>query len=290
MNGMNRMKTAGLLALLTGILLWAGHALGGQGGLALAVVMAFGMNAVSWWFSDRIVLTLHGAKPIGPSEDPELYGLVQELALRAGLPVPRLYLVPEEAPNAFATGRDPEHGVVAVTRGILETLDRRELAGVIAHELAHIRNRDTLVMTVAAGLGGAVSMLGDLALWTGLAGRGRDEGEGHPLAGLLGALAAPLVALLVQMGISRTREFLADAEAAAVTRDPLALASALKRLEAFAKKVPMESGSAATAHLFIVNPLRGSDLAGLLSTHPPMRERIRRLERMARVGVPLVPA
>lgn len=281
----NRVKTVGLLALLTGLLLWAGHALGGGSGLALAAVLAFGMNLGSWWFSDRIVLALHGAKPLGLEQAPELYGLVQDLAMRAGLPPPRLFLLDEEAPNAFATGRDPEHGVVAVTRGLLETLDRRELAGVIAHELAHIRHRDTLVMSVAAGLGGAVSMLGDLALWAGLAGRGQEE-DGHPAAGLLGALVAPFVALLVQMGISRAREFLADAGAAAITQDPGSLACALRKLEARAKRVPMETGTAATAHLFIVNPLSAEGLAGLFSTHPPARERIRRLERMERTGVP----
>lgn len=284
MTDSNRLKTVGLLALLTGVLLWTGRALGGETGLAFALLLAFGMNLGSWWFSDRIVLALHGARPASASQEPELHGLVQELAMRAELPMPKLFLIPEDAPNAFATGRDPEHGVVAVTQGLLESLDRRELAGVIAHELSHIRNRDTLLMTVAAGLGGAVSMLGDMALWSGLAGRRGEDSDGHPAAGLLGILVAPLVAMLVQMGISRAREFLADESAAVITRDPMGLASALRRLEARAKREPMESGSTATAHLFIVNPLRGEGLAGLFSTHPPLRERVRRLERLERSG------
>lgn len=281
---MNRMKTFLLLATLTALLLWAGQALGGRAGLVFAGVVAVAMNLGSWWFSDRIVLRMYNAQELTLAEAPELYRMVSELARRAGLPVPRLYLIPEDAPNAFATGRNPQHGVVAVTAGLLRLLDRDEIAGVIAHELGHIKNRDTLVMSVAAALSGALSMMANAAMWGSLLGGGQtsNEEEGpSPLAGLLGVLIAPLAAMLVQMSISRTREFMADAAAASYTGRPLALASALRRIEAGSRQMPMLNGSPATAHLFIQNPFAGGALARLFSTHPATEERVARLAAMA---------
>jgi heat shock protein HtpX len=282
---MNQMKTVMLLALLTALLLWIGHAIAGQSGLMVALVMAAVMNFGAYWFSDRVVLRMYGAEEVSEAQAPELYGLVRELVARAGMPMPRLYVIPEEAPNAFATGRNPHHAAVAVTEGILRLLTRDELAGVIAHELGHVRNRDTLVMTVTATIAGALSMLANLAMWGAmLGGRSSDDDEGgHPIGGLLGVILAPIVATLIQMAISRSREFLADEAGARLTGNPLALASALRKIEAWSRRVPMISGSPATAHLFIINPFSGGGLIQLFSTHPSTEERIARLEAMAGV-------
>ncbi len=280
---MNRLKTVMLLATLTALLLWAGQALGGTAGLWFALVLAAAMNLGSYWFADRIVLRMYHAQELGPSSSPELHAMVRELALRAGLPMPRLYLIPEEAPNAFATGRNPANGVVAVTEGLLRMLEPREVAAVIAHELGHIKHRDTLVMAVAATIAGALSMLANAAMWGSLLGQHRSEEDegGNPMAGLVGVLIAPLAATLVQMSISRAREFLADEAAARYTGTPLALASALRKIEVWSRRVPMETGTPATAHLLILNPFSGEGLARLFSTHPPVEERIARLVAMA---------
>ncbi|MBL0349097.1 MAG: zinc metalloprotease HtpX [Elusimicrobia bacterium] len=283
---MNRLKTTALLGLLTALLLWMGQALGGSTGLAMALVLAGGMNFASYWWSDKIVLAMSGAKPLGEREAPDLHRMVRTLSLKAGIPIPRLYRLAQAAPNAFATGRDPAHGAVAVTEGLLASLDRAEIEGVLAHEIGHIKNRDTLTMTVAAALGGALSMLADLAMWTALAGRSssdNDEG-GHPWAGLVGVIVAPLAALLIQAAISRSREFDADEAAARLSGNPRALASALLKIEALARRQALPTSPAA-AHLFIINPLRGGGLAVLFSTHPATRERVKRLEALAREGL-----
>ncbi len=281
---MNRIKTLMLLAALTALLLWAGQALGGATGLWFALFAAAAMNLGAYWFSDKIVLRMYHAQEVSPAESPELHAMVRDLAIRANLPMPRVYLIPEEAPNAFATGRNPQNGIVAVTEGLLRILDRREVAAVIAHELGHIKNRDTLIMSVAATLAGALSMLANAAMWGSLFGGSQSSEEeegGSPLAGLLGVLIAPVAATLVQMSISRAREFLADAAAARYTGDPLALARALRKIEARNEEVPMEAGSPATAHLFIHNPFSAEGLASLFRTHPPTEQRVARLEAMA---------
>jgi heat shock protein HtpX len=282
------MKTAMLLAALTALMLWAGQALGGGNGLVLAVILAGAMNFGAYWWSDKIVLRMYGAQEVTEAQAPELVGMVRHLARRAELPMPRVYIIPQEAPNAFATGRNPQHGAVAVTEGIMRLLDRDELAGVIAHELGHIKNRDTLVMTVSATIAGAISMLANMAQWALFFGGGRsDEGEEggtHPLAGLVGILLAPLAAMLIQMAISRSREYLADEAGALISRSPRALASALRKIEAWSHQVPMTAGSPATAHLFIVNPFAGGRLLRLFSTHPATEERVARLLAMAQRG------
>ena len=286
---MNRMKTAMLLAALTALMLYAGQALGGGNGFVLAVILAGAMNFGAYWWSDKIVLRMYGAHEVTEAQAPELVGMVRHLARRADLPMPRVYITPQEAPNAFATGRSPQHGAVAVTEGIMRLLDREELAGVIAHELGHIKNRDTLIMTVSATIAGAVSTLANMAQWALIFGGGRSEDgeEGtHPLAGLVGIFLAPLAAMLIQMAISRSREYLADEAGAVISRSPSALASALRKLEAWSRQVPMTAGSPATAHLFIVNPFAGGGLLRLFSTHPATEERVARLLVMARQGLP----
>ena len=280
---MNRMKATMLLAALTALFLWIGQSLGGQQGFLLSLLLAGGMNFASYWWSDRIVLRMHGAQEVSYSDAPELHGMVRRLALRAGLPMPKVYIIHEEAPNAFATGRDPAHGAVAVTHGLMRILDRNELAGVIAHELAHIKNRDTLVMTIAATLAGAIGMLANMAQWTLLLGRSsEDEEGGNPLAGVVGIVVAPIAAMLIQMAISRAREFVADEGGAQISQDPMALASALRKIEGWSREVPMEAGTPATAHLFIVNPFAAGGMLKLFSTHPPTDERVARLAALAR--------
>lgn len=282
---MNRMKTLMLLATLTALLLWAGHALAGQGGLMMALVFAGLMNFGAYWWSDKIVLRMYRAQEVNEAQAPALYNLVRNLVQRAGLPMPKVYLIPETAPNAFATGRNPEHAAVAVTEGLMALLNHEELAGVIAHELAHVKNRDTLIMTLTATIAGAVSMLASLAQWGLIFSGGRssnDDERGHPLAGLLGIILAPIAAMLIQLAISRSREFLADETGARLSRDPLALASALRRIETRSQQVPLSAGSPATAHLFIINPFSGGGLTRLFATHPSTEERVRRLEAMAR--------
>jgi heat shock protein HtpX len=260
---MNRAKTLGLLAALTALLLWIGEALGGQGGLMIALLFAGIMNLGAYWFSDRIVLRMHGAQELTPAEAPDLHQMVQGLASRAGLPMPRLYLLPEEAPNAFATGRSPSKGAVAVTAGLLRALDREEVEAVIAHELGHIRNRDTLIMSVAAMLAGALSMLANAAMWGALLGGRSDDEDGHPAAGLIGILVAPFAASLIQMAISRSREFLADEAAARYTSRPRSLARALRKIQQWSAAIPMATAIPATAHLYIANPFTGGGIARL---------------------------
>lgn len=279
---MNRLKSVVLLATLTALVLWAGQALGGRSGFMVALIVAGLMNIGTYWWSDKLILRMYRAQEVGPDQAPVLWNIVRELATRANLPMPRVYIIPEEAPNAFATGRSPQHAVVAVTAGLLHLLDREELAGVLAHELAHIRHRDTLIMMVAASLAGVLSMLADMAMWGSLFGvRDAGDEEGHPLSGLLGIIVAPIAATLIQLAISRSREFWADERGASLTHNPLALAQALRKLEAWRHAVPMTAGSPTTAHLFIVNPFAGGGLASLFSTHPATAARIARLEAMA---------
>lgn len=286
---MNEIKSLTLLATLTALLLWAGQSLGGQTGLVFALVMAGVMNFGAYWFSDKIVLRMYGAQELSELDAPGLYTTVRELASRARLPMPRLYVIPEDAPNAFATGRNPQHAAVAVTEGLLRALHKDEVAAVVAHELGHVKNRDTLIMTLAATIAGALSMLANMAMWSSLfGGRSADEDDGpHPLAGLVGVLMAPIAATLVQMAISRSREFLADEAGARISGNPLALASSLRKIEVLSRRMPMHSGSPATAHLFIQSPFSGGGLVRLFSTHPPTEDRVARLEAMATRGTAL---
>jgi heat shock protein HtpX len=280
---MNRVKTVMLLATLTALMVWAGHALAGQGGFLMALLFAGLMNFGAYWWSDRLVLRMHGAREVTVAEAPELYRIVRHLASRGAIPMPKVYMIPEEAPNAFATGRNPHHAAVAVTEGLMQLLDHEELAGVIAHELGHVKNRDTLIMTVAATIAGVVSTVANIASWGLIFGGGSssDEEEGsHPMAGLLGILIAPFAAMLIQTAISRSREFLADEAGARLSGNPPALANALRKIETWSHQVQLTAGSPATAHLFIINPFSGGGVARLFGTHPPTEERIARLEAM----------
>ncbi|HJQ69304.1 MAG TPA: zinc metalloprotease HtpX [Blastocatellia bacterium] len=281
---MNRLKTVMLLATLTALFLFAGYAIAGQAGFAIALILAGVMNFAGYWWSDRIVLRMYGAHEVGESQAPELFGVVRELATRARLPMPRVYIVPEQTPNAFATGRNPEHAAVAVTEGLLRLLDREELQAVLAHELGHVRNRDTLISTVAATIAGALSMLANMAMWGAIFGGGSDDEEegGGFGGGLLGIIVAPIAAGLIQMAISRSREFLADETGARLSGNPIALARALGKIEAWSRRVPITAGTPATAHMFIINPFKGADLSSLFSTHPSTEARVERLEAMAR--------
>jgi heat shock protein HtpX len=286
---MNGFRTTILLAALTALVVWIGQMVGGPNGAVLALIIAGAMNFFSYWFSDKIVLKMYGAQEITANDDPELYGLVQDLTTRAGLPMPRVYIIPEETPNAFATGRNPEHAAVAVTQGIRRILNKRELAGVLGHELSHVKHRDILISSIAATLAGAISYLAYMAQWGMMFGGGRDReeggGGGNILSLLFMMIVAPLAAMLIQMAVSRSREYGADDGGAKVTGDPLALASALRKLQMGAQNIPLQVNDAtanATAHMFIVNPLTGGGLANLFSTHPPMEERIARLEAMAK--------
>jgi heat shock protein HtpX len=279
---MHHVKTAIFLAILTAILIGLGGALGGKTGMVIALMLAGAMNFLAYWYSDHIVLSMYGAQEVGPAEAPELYSIVAELARRANIPMPRVYIIPTEAPNAFATGRSPQHAAVAATSGILRILSRDELMGVMAHEIGHVLHRDTLIATIAATIAGAVSMLANWLQWAVLFGMGRsDDEEGPGLAGgILMAIIAPIAATLVQMAVSRSREYLADEAGAQLSGKPLALASALAKLHQATHMIPMDANPA-TAHLFIVNPLSGRSLANLFSTHPPVEERIARLRAMA---------
>ena len=279
----NVFKTGLLLAVLTAMLVLIGGAIGGQQGMVIAFVMAVILNFGSYWFSDKIVLATYGAKPIDETAAPRLYAIVHRLATRAGIPMPRVYMVPSETPNAFATGRSPQHAVVAVTEGIMRILDEEELEGVLAHELSHVKNRDVLISTIAATLAGAITYLAHMAQWAAMfGGRSRDDEEGgsNPIAMILLAILAPIAALLVQMAVSRSREFQADATGAQVAGRPWGLAKALEKLQMANQAVPMAQATPATAHLFIVNPLSGETLMRLFSTHPPLEERIARLRAM----------
>lgn len=271
-----------LLGLLTALLVWLGYALFGQSGLILALVFAAIMNFATYWWSDKIVLRMYGAREVNEAHAPELFQIVGELAQRSGMPMPKVYIIPEEAPNAFATGRNPQHAAVAVTQGLLRLLNREEVKGVLAHELGHVRNRDTLIMTVAATIGGALSMLANMAMWGALFGSSSDDDEdGGGFGALLGIIFAPIAAALIQMAISRSREFLADERGARLSGNPLALASALRKIDSWSRKVPMHEGTPATAHLFIINPFSAGGLSRLFSTHPPTETRVERLEAMA---------
>ncbi|RMF83263.1 MAG: zinc metalloprotease HtpX [Nitrospinota bacterium] len=280
----NSLKTVILLGLLTGLILLFGDYFGGSQGLTIAFVFALIMNFGSYWFSDKIVLAMYRAREVSPSEASWLYAMVKNLSQRAGLPMPRLYIIPSRTPNAFATGRNPQHAAVAVTEGILQLLDREELEGVLAHELTHIKNRDILISSIAATLAGVIMMLANMARWAaffgGLGGRDDEERGGGALGLLFLAILAPIAALLIQMAISRSREYLADEGGARIAGNPFGLADALEKLEYAARRGYDLEANPATAHLFIVNPLSGQSLMTLFSTHPPIEERIRRLRSM----------
>ena len=275
----NNFKTTILLTLLTAFILWVGNLLGGPQGMVIALIFAGGMNLISYWYSDRIVLKMYNAQEVSESHAPDLYNMVRELADQARLPMPKVYIIPQDSPNAFATGRDPEHAVVAVTEGLLRIMNAEELKGVLAHELAHVNNRDILIGTIAATLAGAVMMLASMARWGAVFGGFNRDGEGGG-SGILGlilmSIFAPMAAMLIQMAISRSREYMADSTGAKFAGHSEGLAKALEKLGAYSKKVPMNANPS-TAHMFIVNPLTGGGLMGLFSTHPPLEERIARL-------------
>ncbi len=282
---MNRLKTTLLLSLLTIMMVMMGSAIGGKTGMVFAFLMAAAMNFFSYWFSDKIVLRMYGAQEIGEQDYSAFYGMVRRLAQRAGLPMPKVYIIPDQSPNAFATGRNPQHAAVAATEGILRILTPDELEGVMAHELAHVQNRDILVGTIAATFAGAISMIGNMLQWGAMLGAGRsddEEGGGGLIGSLVIAIIAPIAAMLIQMAVSRSREYLADETGAKICGRPLALANALRKLHNASQMIPLHDARPATAHMFIVNPLTGGSLLKLFSTHPPMEERIARLESMAR--------
>jgi len=282
---MNTVKTGILMVALTCLLVLLGQVVGGPRGAVLMFAIAAAMNFFSFFYSDRIVLAMYRARPVERRSDaPLLYDTVEEQARRAGLPMPRVYIIPQATPNAFATGRSPRHAAVAATTGLLDSLTRRELAGVIAHELAHVKHRDTLISTLVATLAGAIMMIAAIGRWGLIFGGGGDDDDNNPLGAIIGIvllILAPIAAMLIQMAISRSREYAADAGGAKISGDPRALASALRRLEAGARRAPMPANPS-TAHLFIVNPLSAQGIAGLFSTHPPTAERVARLEAMAR--------
>jgi len=284
---MNQFKTFMLMLVLTGLFILVGSAIGGRNGAIYAFIFAALMNFFAYWFSDKIVLRMYGAQAVTQSEAPELYQIVGELVNKASLPMPKVYIVENDTPNAFATGRNPEHAAVAVTSGILKILSKEELMGVIGHELSHVQHRDILISSIAATIAGAISMLAYMARWGAIFGGGRssdDEGGGggNILFVLLFTMVASVAAMLIQMAISRSREYLAD-EGGAHLSNPLSLAKALGKLEVAAQRIPMDANPS-TAHMFIVNPLRGGGVLSLFSTHPPIEERIARLEEMARTG------
>jgi len=280
MSTTNYLKTALLLGVMTGLILVVGRALGGEQGMLLALLVAAVMNFVSYWFSDKIVLKMYGGREVSPAEAPRFHAIVDRLIVRADLPKPKLYLLPGESPNAFATGRNPKHAAVAATEGVLRLMADDELEGVIAHELGHVKNRDILIATVAATIAGAITFLATMARWGALFGgygsndeRGRG---GNVVTLLLTAILAPIAAMVVQMAISRSREFAADATGAQIAGQPYGLAKALEKLDGYSKRIPM-AASQATAHMFIVAPFSGRALMNLFSTHPPIEERVRRL-------------
>lgn len=279
---MNQVKTFFLMVVLTIIFVALGSMIGGRNGATIALAVALVMNFVSYWFSDRIVLRMYGAQPVSENEAPNLYNMIASLSQKASIPMPRLYMIESDSPNAFATGRNPEHGVVAVTTGIMRLLSREELEGVLAHELSHIRNRDILVQTVAAALAGAITWLGSMARFSLFFGGGRDDdNRGNIFSVIIFSMLAAFAAMLIQLAISRSREYLADEGGAHLAGNPMFLASALKRLQQGVAYRPMEDANPSTAHMFIVNPFSAQGVMALFSTHPPMEERIRRLEEMA---------
>jgi heat shock protein HtpX len=278
----NTIKTALLLGALTGLLMLIGGLIGGRGGVYIAFIFALILNFGSYWFSDKIVLKMYKAQEVSESAAPELFQMVRNLALKASLPMPRVFIIPEETPNAFATGRNEQHAVVAVTQGIMRILSKEELEGVIAHELSHIKNKDMLISSIAATIAGAISMLASMAQWAAIFGGGRsdDEDNGGGIIGLIAmAIIAPIAAAVIQMAISRSREYMADAGGAGITKNPYGLAGALEKLSRAAQVIPMNANPS-TAHLFIVNPLSGKAFMNLFSTHPPLEERIARLRSM----------
>jgi heat shock protein HtpX len=279
----NQLKTTVLLAALTVLIVLIGRMFGGNQGMMIAFVFAMIMNFGSYWFSDKIVLAMYKAKELTPTEAPEIHQMVDELAQRGELPKPRIYMIPSETPNAFATGRNPEHAVVAVTQGIVRLLNPEELKGVLAHELGHVKNRDILIGSIAATLAGVVMMLASMARFAAIFGiGGSDDDDGGNIFGLiLMSILAPLAAMLIQMAISRSREYLADQTGARLAGNPRSLASALEKLATASKRIPMQEASQATAHMFIVNPLSGGGFSKWFSTHPPVEERVRRLQAMA---------
>jgi len=280
----NALKTAFLLTLLTGLFLVIGDLIGGRAGVQIAFIFALLMNLGSYFFSDKIALSMYRARPVTPQEAPELYEIVEFLAKRANIPVPRIYIIPQEAPNAFATGRNPKHAAVAVTEGALKLLSKEELTGVLGHELAHIKHRDILISTIASTIATTIMFLADMARWALIfGGLSRDDEDSHPLVLLLMAIVAPFAAMLIQLAISRAREYDADKTGAKLAGNPLYLANALEKLDAYAKAIPFR-GSPATENLFIVNPFSTKGLIALFSTHPPIEERIRRLKAMAGVA------
>lgn len=281
----NGLKTAALLGLLTSLILLIGYSFGGSTGLVVAVFFSLGINAFSYFFSDKLALRAMGARQVSPHEAPQLYSIVAELSGQAGQPMPRLYISPTSQPNAFATGRNPEHAAVCVTEGIMGMLTTRELRGVIGHELSHVYNRDILISSVAAALAGIITTLANLAIFLPMGDSEDDDGPGI-VGALLMMILGPLAAMIIQMAISRNREFQADASGAELTRDPMALASALAKIHngAAAMPLPAEGNLTSAAHLMIANPFRAGGIANLFSTHPPMEQRIARLEEMARTG------
>jgi heat shock protein HtpX len=280
---MNGVKTVLLLGILSGVLLAGGEMIGGRHGLAIALVIAVGLNFFSYFFSDKMALAMYSAQPVTPQENPEVYArvfpLVQSLAQRMGLPMPKLWLIQDPSPNAFATGRNPEHASVAFTAGVLQLMNNQELEGVVAHELGHVKNRDILTSSVAATLAAAITFLARMAFWFG---GSRDDEDRNPWAGLVMLILAPIAALLIQMAISRTREYAADETSAHVTHNPDELISALGKLESYSKRIPMQNVNPATAHLFIIQPFSGQSMLKLFSTHPSTEDRIARLEAMRR--------
>ena len=276
----NLLKTAVLMAAITALFMALGSFVGGQQGMMIALLVAVGLNFFSYWFSDKLVLKMYGAREVDESSAPQFYSMIRELAQRAQLPMPRVYVIDEAAPNAFATGRDPEHAAVAATTGIMQVLSARELRGVMAHELAHVKNRDILISTVSATMAGAISMLANFAMFFG--GRDSEGRSTNPIAGFAVAMLAPLAASLIQMAISRSREFEADRGGAELSGDPHALASALEKIHAYARGTPMAAAerNPATAQMMIVNPLFGGGLSNLFSTHPSTEERVQRLRAM----------
>jgi heat shock protein HtpX len=281
---MNQAKTFFLMVVLTIILVALGSLIGGRNGAMLMFVIALAMNLVSYWFSDRIVLAMYHAKPVDQGQAPELYSTVATLAQKASIPMPRVYIIEEDSPNAFATGRNPEHGVVAVTTGILRLLNRQELEGVLAHELSHIKHRDILVQTVAAAMAGAITMIANMAKFTAFFGGGRDsenEGGANIVSVIIFSVIAAFAAMLIQLAISRSREYYADEGGAHLAGNPLFLANALRKLQMGVQRVPMQDANPSTAHMFILNPFSAKGVLALFSTHPPMEERIHRLEEMA---------
>jgi heat shock protein HtpX len=279
---MNTLKTAFLLTVLTLILIYMGRVIGGPNGMIIAFVVAGAMNFASYWWSDKIVLAMYRAREIKPGDNHVLYEIVRDISTRARLPMPRVYIIPSDSPNAFATGRSPSQAAVAATRGILRILNRDELEGVMSHEMAHVRHRDILIGSVVATIAGAISMLAMLARFTAFFGGGDDEDGIGGLGLLVMAIIAPIAAMMIQLAISRGREFEADKGGAGISHKPLSLANALRKLHYNSKKIPMREARPATAHMFIVNPLSSKGMAALFMTHPPVEERIKRLEAMAR--------